>query len=154
MQYVYIEVSLGKTELEKRSSCLVLHICEHLHLPAVVRRGTLGYMHASTCKNVCTCAAYVISRWLICSERFFTVAQWNDKRFSRQEHWRGCHAPPLGILPARGSSLHLLCSCVGRQVLYHWHHLGSLCWSTVLSVKNCSFANNFFLMMQFVRQSC
>ena len=36
----------------------------------------------------------------------------------------GCHALHQGIFPNQGSNLHLI-SCIGRQVLYHWGHLGS-----------------------------
>ena len=46
--------------------------------------------------------------------------------FSRQEYWSGVAMPS-----SRGSSRprYRTCvsyvSCIGRQVLYHWHHLGS-----------------------------
>ena len=36
----------------------------------------------------------------------------------------GCHALHQGRFPNQGSNLHLI-SCIGRQVLYHWGHLGS-----------------------------
>ena len=42
--------------------------------------------------------------------------------FSRQEYWSGCHVFLQGIFLTRGSN-HV--SCIGRQVLYHWRHLGS-----------------------------
>ena len=42
--------------------------------------------------------------------------------FSRQEYWSGCHVFLQGIFLTRGSND---VSCIGRQVLYHWHHLGS-----------------------------
>ena len=29
------------------------------------------------------------------------------------------------IFPAQESNLHLLSTCIGRWVLYYWHHLGS-----------------------------
>ena len=50
----------------------------------------------------------------------------------------GSHSLLQGIFPTQGSSLGLLyISCIGRQVLYHQHHLGSpfssLYWSIFLS---------------------
>ena len=39
--------------------------------------------------------------------------------FSRQEHWSGLPFPPPGDLPNQESNLHLLGSCIGRQVLCH-----------------------------------
>ena len=46
--------------------------------------------------------------------------------FSRQEYWSGLPCPPPVDLPNPGietSSPYV--SCTGRQVLYHWCHLGS-----------------------------
>ena len=34
----------------------------------------------------------------------------------------GCHALLQGMFPYQGSNPHL---CVGRHIVYHWHHLGS-----------------------------
>ena len=42
--------------------------------------------------------------------------------FSRQEYWSGLPCPP-GDLPDPG--IVSCISCIGRQVLYHEHHLGS-----------------------------
>ena len=36
-----------------------------------------------------------------------------------------CHALLQGIFLIQGLNLHLLVSCIGRQVLYHQHHLES-----------------------------
>ena len=42
----------------------------------------------------------------------------------------GCHALLQGTFPTQGSNPHLNISCIGKWVLYHWHHLGSLhVWS-------------------------
>ena len=44
--------------------------------------------------------------------------------FSRQEYLSGLPFPTLGDLPHQGLSSRLLhTSCIGRQTLYHWHHL-------------------------------
>ena len=37
----------------------------------------------------------------------------------------GCHAFPQGIFPTKGLNPHLFVSCIDRQVLYHYGHLGS-----------------------------
>ena len=46
--------------------------------------------------------------------------------FSRQEHWSGLPCPPPGDLPDPGMEPHVSCaSCIGKRILYHWHHLAS-----------------------------
>ena len=46
--------------------------------------------------------------------------------FSRQEYWSGLPCPPPGDLPHPGiEPMSLTSSCIGRQVLYRWSHLGS-----------------------------
>ena len=48
--------------------------------------------------------------------------------FSRQEYWSGLPCPPPGNLsnPGIKPRTHISCvSYIGRQVLYHQHHLGS-----------------------------
>ena len=48
--------------------------------------------------------------------------------FSRQEDWRGLPCPLPGDLPHPGTkpaSLTGRFSCISRQVLYYWCHLGS-----------------------------
>ena len=43
--------------------------------------------------------------------------------FSRQEYWSGLPFPLPGDLPDPGIKLTSHISFIGRQVLYHWHHL-------------------------------
>ena len=38
----------------------------------------------------------------------------------------GYHFLLKGIFPTQGLNLRLLLSCIGRWILYHWCHLGSL----------------------------
>ena len=46
--------------------------------------------------------------------------------FSRQEYWSELPCPPPGDLPDPGyEPAPLNISCIGKQVLYHWHHPGS-----------------------------
>ena len=45
--------------------------------------------------------------------------------FSRQECWSGCHFLLQGILPTQGLNPISCISCIGRQILYHCHYLGS-----------------------------
>ena len=46
--------------------------------------------------------------------------------FSRQEYWSGLPCPSPQDLPYPGvEAASLYVSCVGRQVLYRWCHLGS-----------------------------
>ena len=44
---------------------------------------------------------------------------------SGQEYWSGCHALLQGRFPTQGVNHFSRVSCIGRRVLYHWHHLGS-----------------------------
>ena len=39
---------------------------------------------------------------------------------SRQEYWSGLPFLLQGIISTQGLNLHLLVSCIGRQILYHW----------------------------------
>ena len=57
--------------------------------------------------------------------------------FSRQEHWSGLPRPLQGIFPTEGLNMCLYISSIGRQVLYHGCHLGSLQFSSVQS-QSCS----------------
>ena len=53
--------------------------------------------------------------------------------FSGQEYWSGLPCPPSGDLPDPGIELVSHVSCIGRQVLYYSHHLGSPNYHQVLS---------------------
>ena len=45
--------------------------------------------------------------------------------FSRQEYWSGLLCPSLGDVLSPGiKPTSLMSTCIGRQVLYHLHHLG------------------------------
>ena len=62
------------------------------------------------------------------SEKPWTVAHQAPLSmvFSRQEYWSGLPYPPPGDLPNPEiePAFHYV-SCIGRQVLYHYCHLGS-----------------------------
>ena len=46
--------------------------------------------------------------------------------FSRQEYWSGLLCHPPGYLPNTGiDPRSLMSTCIGRWVLYHYHHLRS-----------------------------
>ena len=45
--------------------------------------------------------------------------------FSRHEYWSGLPCPPPGGLPPKDGTHVSWVSCIGRQVLYNYHHLGS-----------------------------
>ena len=53
------------------------------------------------------------------------LCPWN---FSRQEYWSGLPFPTLGDLSHPGTESNSLVSCIGKQVHYHWSHLGSPLW--------------------------
>ena len=65
--------------------------------------------------------------------------------FPRQEYWSGLPCPPPeDCLDSGIEPVSLYVSCIGRWVLYHWHHLESpLHWWTVVIIccsvtKRCS----------------
>ena len=78
-------------------------------------------------KGAC-CACCMLSHFILV--RLF-VTPWTaacqaplSMGFSRQEYWSGLPCPPRGDLPDPESGVSYI-SCIGRQVLYHYHHLGS-----------------------------
>ena len=48
----------------------------------------------------------------------------------------GYHALLQRIFPTQGSNLRLFCLCIGRQVLNHYHHLGSIDTFVVQSLSH------------------
>ena len=42
-----------------------------------------------------------------------------------RQYWNGSPCPPLGDLPDQEIEPVSCISCISRQVLYHYHHLGS-----------------------------
>ena len=58
-------------------------------------------------------------------------------RFPNQEYWGGLPFPSPGDLPDPGIEPVAQISCISRQVLYHWHHLGSTPnWSLDLILRD------------------
>ena len=67
--------------------------------------------------------------------------------FSRQEYWSELPCPPPGDLPNPWIEP-VVFSCFGRQVLYHWHHLGSPTVSTLGIKKNFVFSLYLLLSLK------
>ena len=64
--------------------------------------------------------------------------------FPRQEYWSGLPCPSPGDLPDPGiERIPLYVSCIGRRILCHWYHLGSMITrqreATLLSWLFCTF---------------
>ena len=69
---------------------------------------------------VLSCVRLVATPWTVALQAPLSMG------FSRKEYWGGLPFPPPGDLPNSGIELASLCvSCIGRQILYHYHHLGS-----------------------------
>ena len=65
--------------------------------------------------------------------------------FSRQEYWSGLPCPPPGDLSDPENWTCIFCiSCIGRQVLYHHHHLGSPDWY-LQSIKSFPTISDWYL---------
>ena len=69
---------------------------------------------------VLTCLWLFATLWTIANQ---ALLPWNS---SSKSTWVGYHALLQGIFLTQGSNPHLLHPCIGRQVVYHQCHLGSL----------------------------
>ena len=106
-----------------------------LHDRAIIERQVVGTRNsnlihktnrhiANMTKNKCVC---MLSR-CSCVQLFATL--WTvahqaplSMGFSRQDNTGvGCYGFLQGIFPTRRSNQHLLYLCIGRHVLYSWHH--------------------------------
>jgi len=81
---------------------------------------------------VCVCVCVCVYAKSLCRVRLFPTL-WTvafqaplSMGFSRQEHWSGLLWSPPGGLPNPGTEPgYIMSTCIGRQVLYHWCHLGT-----------------------------
>ena len=65
-----------------------------------------------------SCVRLFVTLWTVAHQAPLSMG------FSRQEYLSGLPFPTLGDLPHQGLNSRLLhISCIGRQILYHWHHL-------------------------------
>ena len=58
--------------------------------------------------------------------------------------WVDCRALLQGIFQPRNWTCIACVSCIGKQVLYHWHHLGSLTYFHILNQKEKKGIDPFF----------
>ena len=80
-------------------------------------RKTVISMHVHQVAQSCT----TLSKPVDCSLPHSSV----HGVLSRQEYWVDCHALLQGIFQPRNWTCITCVSCIGKQVLYHWHHPGS-----------------------------
>ena len=66
-----------------------------------------------------SCVQLFVTLWIIAHQTPLFIG------FSRQEYWSRLPCSPPGDLSDPGMESTFLISCIGRQVLYHQHHLGS-----------------------------
>ena len=79
------------------------------------------------CISLCVCVLSHFSRvrlsvtlWTITHQALLSMGS------SRQEHWSGLPFPSVkGSSPSRDQTHISYVSCIGRQVLYHYCHLGN-----------------------------
>ena len=63
--------------------------------------------------------------------------------FSRQEYWSGLPSPPPGDYPdPRVEPTSLTSTCIGRCILFHLGHLGSMCVCMCLCLCACVYAQS------------
>jgi len=67
-----------------------------------------------------SCVRLIVTPWTVARQAPLSM------RFSRQEYWNESLWPPPGESSwPRDRTRISFVSCIGKQVLYHWHHLGS-----------------------------
>ena len=101
-------------------------LCSLLH---VINYGTVIFLSVICISHLCmgACVLSHFSHVRLC-ETLWTVARQAplSMGFSRQKYWSGLPCPPPGNLCDPGHwTLVSYVSCIGRQVLYRWSHLGS-----------------------------
>ena len=73
-------------------------------------------MHAKSLSHV----QLLMTLWTVAHQAPLSIG------FSTKEYWSGLPGPPPGNLPDSGvKPMSLTVSCIDRQVLYHYRHLGS-----------------------------
>ena len=76
-------------------------------------------LHACLLSHL-SCVLLFVTPWTVAHQAPLSMG------FSRQEYWSGLPCPPPEDPPDPGiKPTSLMVSCIGREVLYHWHHLGS-----------------------------
>ena len=97
--------------------CKELDMTERLHFTLDMWRATAS-LHA--CWVTSVMSEFFATLWTVAHQTSLSMG------FSRQEYWSGLLYPPPGDLLDTGvEAASLAFSCIGRQVLYHWCHLGS-----------------------------
>ena len=86
-------------------------------------RGTSCFLGQGHVTLVCvlshfSCVRLFAAPWTVAHQAPLSM------RFSRQEYWSGLPSSGGSSWP-RDQAWVSYVSCTGRQVLYHWHHLGS-----------------------------
>ena len=75
--------------------------------------------------NICAVLGFFRGVWIYATP--WTIA-WQTPQslgFSRQEYWNGLPFPSSGGLPDSELEPVSHVSCIGKQMLYHWCHLGT-----------------------------
>ena len=84
-----------------------------------------------------SCVRLFVTLWTVARQGPLSIG------FSRQEYWSALQCPPSGDLSHPGLEPVSVC-CIGRQILYHYCHLGSPEPNEPSSVSaQCSFYNSF-----------
>ena len=107
-------------------------ICETLYFHCLIQFSEQLY-EVNNCDVWCVCVymSACLHLHLVVSDSLQShrlkptrlLCPWN---FPGKNTGMGCHFLLKGIFPTQGLNLHLLLSCIGMWILYHWCHLGSL----------------------------
>ena len=106
-------------------------------------RASLGssvYVCVLCCVLCCSCHVWLFETpWTIACQAPLSI------EFSRQEYWSGLPFPPPNAVVEPMSHYVF---CIGRWVLYHWRHLGSL-YSIMSSTNNDNLTSSFPVWIPF-----
>ena len=88
---------------------------------SIIYLAILHFIKFSACSLSCSSCVWLFATlWTVACQAPLSM------RFCRQEYWSGLPVPSSrGSSRSRHESHVFYVSCIGRCILYHWHHLES-----------------------------
>ena len=113
------KIRLLMSYLHSRVHCSVIHNRQDMQTTLVSVNGWMDKRRRGTFVPVLSCFSH---GWLFVTLWTVSCQAPPSLRFSRQEYWSGLHALLQGLFPTQGLNP-CVTSHIGRQVLYHKHHV-------------------------------
>ena len=103
--------------------CIYLHILIQINTGLILKKCSyFSHTHVYWVASVVS-DSVCLTLWTVACQAPLSMG------FSRQEYWSGLPCPPPGVFLTQESNLPLYVFCIGMQVLYHLHLLGSQLFS-------------------------